>query len=106
MPETFSLSGEYIKAINRPNSSNGWEGVFKFTDGILRYEPGLRYCNCIFLVIYWYMFRQLILDEYLDEFFMKLSSYPRTVILFRDQSHLALTADIISELINKLGMKK
>ena len=52
------------------------------------------------------MFRQLILDEYLDEFFKKLSSYPRTVILFRDQSHLALTADIISELITKLGMKK
>ena len=73
--------GEYIKAINRPNSCHGWEGMFKNSEGGLKYEPGLR---------------ELIMEEYLEEFLSSWGSYPRTVILFRDQSQLALTADILS----------
>ena len=39
----FKPVGEHIKVINRPNSSHGWEGVFKTCDGELKYEPGLRF---------------------------------------------------------------
>jgi len=38
-----------------------------------------------------------LLDEYLEDFLTNPDLYPRTVILFRDQSHLGLTADILRQ---------
>ena len=43
--------------------------------------------------------RQLLCEEYLDDFVNDPNSYPRTVMLFRDQSQLGHTADIISKII-------
>ena len=37
------------------------------------------------------------MEEYLKDFFQDPESYPRTVMLFRDQSQLGHTADIISK---------
>ena len=98
---TFAFLGEYIKTINRPNSSFGWEGVFKDRGGQIIYEPGLRFCfkmNWIMDIMYQFP-RQLLCEEYLDDFFNDPSSFPRTVMLFRDQSQLGHTADIISKIM-------
>ena len=39
--------------------------------------------------------RELLVDEYLDSFVSQVETFPSTIMLFRDQTHLGLTADIL-----------
>jgi len=80
--------GEYIKSIFRPNSTFGWEGSFcKDENEVFKHQPGLR---------------ELLVEEYLDSFVSQVETFPSTIMLFRDQTHLGLTADILRQ---KLGYK-
>ena len=40
-------------------------------------------------------FRNLLEEEYLDSFISNPGDFPNTVMLFRDQTHLGFTADIL-----------
>ena len=42
-----------------------------------------------------FLFRELLVEEYLEDFISNPETFPSTVMLFRDQSHLGLTADIL-----------
>ena len=35
------------------------------------------------------------MEEYLDSFVSRIETFPSTIMLFRDQTHLGLTADIL-----------
>ena len=96
----MDFSGEYIRSIFRPNSIYGWEGSFIKNDrDEYSYQPGLRY----FVPLQIEMvpvatntnYRNLLVEEYLNIFVSNPEEFPKTVMLFRDQTQLGLTADIL-----------
>ena len=65
--------------------------------GHVTYEPGLRCYQLYCAEIIKDNRRQLIQEEYINEFVRDMNSFPRTVILFRDQTHIGNTAEILSK---------
>ena len=43
-----------------------------------------------------FSYRHLVHGDYLEDFLKDFKSYPRTVILFRDQTHLGYSAEILN----------
>merc|ERR1719318_981980 len=83
-----SYRGEFIKSVFRRNSSFGWEGIIVESEGReYKFQPGLRH---------------LMMKEYLEPFIEDQDNYLVTIILFRDQTHLAKSAEILNR---RLGYK-
>jgi hypothetical protein len=66
--------------------------------GEIKFQPGLRYINISLVKIKFKLiyYRELIMTEYLNPFLDNQEDYPVTIMLFRDQTHLAKTAEILS----------